>query len=220
MGHSLVDSALDFFLKHKSGRSIHILEDSTLEKGVYFVVIVKYLNGLSRTELLFCRVASENSVEIFNQQPVFFNEFAEKTINPADPLTISTMEKDLLSRDSAQTREQLIIEEKWAVALPALQGEATLRAGKLKEELHTIFKKEEYKIEISFFKKIRQLEEKRDRQRMKYRMDPRLEVKSALTRTENELIRTRHEMELELDRIRRESRVETELKLLQVYQVA
>ncbi len=208
VGHPLVDRSLEYFLKNDYRKSVLILpETAELKKGYHFIALVHYRNGLSRSDLFGCSLLDDGSVEMHQELPFSPGFRTSKFQYELDRLRMSRMNE--IDSDK--------LELAWEKARKLMIAESSQMGENLKEKLHSIFKKEEYKLEISYFKKIRNLEEKRDRQKMRYHQEPKTENRSVLTRTENELVRTRQEMEIHLERIRREGRVETELDLLQVF---
>lgn len=213
-GHPLVDRALDFFLGHRDRKTIQTIPATKEmpENGFYFISMVTYKNGLSRAELLSCWITDSRpeKTTIPDELLIRPGMRAKEFDHGLDRLKISGSLEDIDGRKLKKASE---------IALEKMKSVSEERGAKLHKELHTIFKKEEYKLEISYYKKIRQLEEKRDRQKMRYRNDPRTEIRASLTRTENELIRTRQEMDLHLERIRREGRVDARLELIQIYRV-
>ncbi|MEQ9366425.1 MAG: hypothetical protein RIF32_19450, partial [Leptospirales bacterium] len=204
VGHPLVDEAIEFFLKHDRRRTVQRLRlprpgrGGTRASGYYFVFLCHYLNGMSRSELLSCLV-DENGCTI-----------------PEDILIPSGQDPEAI-RGRGQNLDRGEMKRAAGRAQKSLEREAGRRAENLKNELHSVFKKEEYKLEISYGKKIRQLEEKLDRARLKARMEPGVSSRAQQTRTENELMKARHERELRVHRVRKESGVQTRLELLQIY---
>lgn len=213
VGHPLVDEAIEYFLKHERRRTVQSLRlprssvggaGRGRASGFYFVFLCHYLNGMSRSELLSCLV-DENGSSI-----------PEELLIPSgqDPESIRGRGRAIGLGREIDPRE---IKRAAQSAQKTLEREAKVRAEKLKNELHSVFKKEEYKLEISYGKKIRQIEEKLDRARLKSRMEPSAASRAQLTRTENELMKARHERELRVHRVRKESGVQTRLELLQIY---
>ena len=100
-----------------------------------------------------------------------------------------------------------------------LRKEVEAIASELKEQLHPVFKKEEYKLEISYGKKLRILEEKKDIERMKFSQNPVPERKARLTRAENLILKARQEMELQLEEIRRQSSMKLQIRPIQIYRL-
>ncbi|MCB1137317.1 MAG: DEAD/DEAH box helicase family protein [Leptospiraceae bacterium] len=101
-----------------------------------------------------------------------------------------------------------------------LRKEVEIIAQELKEELHPIFKKEEYKLEISYGKKLRLLEEKKDIEKMKFSQNPAPERKARLTRAENLILKARQEMEIQMEEIRRKSNMKLQIRPLQIYRIS
>ena len=208
-GHTLIENALNYFLRHNSRKSIiSIPAVSELTRGFYFIFLSQYVNGLDRSELLSCHVPFSK----------FENSFIpdEILIPPGFRFDDISPEFDI---DSPGEIDMETLKSMFVHADSMVQAEAEKRAGELSGKLHSIFKKEEYKIEISYGKKIRQLDEKKDRHRLRYRMNPSVENRAVLSRTENELKRASDEMELTLEKIRRESKISVNLRLLQIYRV-
>lgn len=203
-GHPLVERALDFFLKHQERNTLHVMNAPTgVRSGLYFVFILHYKNGFNRAELVSCLIPDDLSVDPLVPEELLF----EPGIHGKGWM-VENVKPDV---------DGEFLRSSYDRALIKLEETARARAVDLKKKLHSIFKKEEYKLEISYFKKIRQLEEKRDRQRMRVKLDPKVEHRSALTRTENELAKIRGEMDQALEKIRHEADIETSLELLQIY---
>ena len=208
VGHPLVDEALEFFLKHDRRRTVQRLKlpqdlgRGPRRTGYYFIFLCHFLNGMSRTEIVSCLV-NENGCTIPEELLIAPGQDPEQIYAGA---TFPAGAIDAAELKRAADR-----------ALKALEADAGRRAESLKDELHSVFKKEEYKLEISYGKKIRQLEEKLDRTRLRARQQPTATNRALTTRTENELYKARHERELRVHRVRKESGVQTRLELLQVY---
>ena len=201
IGHGLVDEALSFFLNHEYRRAlIEVNGADQLAPGWHFVFLCDYLGGLNRSELLAAHVTPDGGLRLRGPEEIQRPQSAACRI-PKETLSIGEL---MLPYKQAAT----------AVGSFAAERGLTLLSG-----LHTVFKKEEYKLEISYGRKARQLEERRDRQKLRQRMQPSTANRAQLTRTENELIQVRREGELRIGRVRRENRVETRLGLMQVYRV-
>lgn len=205
-GHPLVDNALNYFLNHEKRRSIQKMPAGREGRGFYFIFLCRFLSGMDRTDIIGCFVRNDKPVSAFIPEEIMIKPgFRYADMNPGF---------------NAVSEESISIEVMNACMKKASEcvlDEGMKRADKLKKDLHSIFKKEEYKLEISYGKKIRQLDEKRDRQKLRYRMTPSVENRAVLTRTENELSRTKAELESAVEKNRRESRIEVKLDLLQVY---
>ena len=217
VGHPLVDEAIEYFLTHERRRTVQPVRlprrvlsralGAAANSGVgiaapryYFVFLCHYLNGMQRSELMSCLVDADGNCLL---PP-------ELLIEPGADAAKLAVRANANSVDHVELRRAATKVER------ALTREASRRAEVLKDELHSIFKKEEYKLEISYGKKIRQIEEKLDRYRLRARLEPTAANRAQLTRTENELYKARHERELRVHRVRKESGVEPRLELLQV----
>ncbi len=211
-GHPLVERALEFFLEHPDRRTFQVLPRGKAQPGWCFVYLCHFVNGLSRSELMTCLV------------PETGPDAGKATIPEEDVFPPGLRPGDFKSREiaaaSAQETDAARMDRANKIALAELRRDANARAVKLREELHSIFKKEEYKLEISYGKKMRQLRERLDIQKMRHRMKATSSTQAAVTRTENELAKAGHEKDRELARIRKDGRIETKLELLQVYYLA
>lgn len=224
VGHELVDRALDFFLNRRERAVFYNLpRPASLPRGWLFVVLVRYQNAFNRAELISCVLPADGA-------PGFLTDISIETEllgqNDREGLSSVAWSQSGLGSggnlvgspqlDAAQTGE---LERAAKRAAVFASKEAAKRAGKLRDELHPIFKKEEYKIEISYGKRIRLLHEQLDRRRMRLRQSVRAEYRAAVTRTENELSRVKRELDVRLESIRRESRVDCSCELLQAYRL-
>ncbi|MEM7184710.1 MAG: hypothetical protein AAF518_27695, partial [Spirochaetota bacterium] len=88
---------------------------------------------------------------------------------------------------------------------------------KLNQETHSIFKKEEYKIELASKNHIRHLEEKLMRQEAKVKWEQKSENKAVTNRTKNEILKAKEEMEKKLREVKRGSQIKHQINLFQVY---
>jgi len=199
-GHSLVDEALDFYLAPERAGTIQTLAaERELRPGYYYIFLCRFVNGMSRAELLSCLMP-----EAPDEAPWI----------PDDLLIAPGLVAPKISGEPTPPPPEMT-----RLAIREMEKEAAARALELQGRLHSIFKKEEYKLEINFDKKIRQLEEKLDRQKMRYNQNPRVELRAVCKRTENEIIKTSRRREIELEKARRDSRLETRVELLQVYRI-
>jgi ERCC4-related helicase len=208
-GHPLVENALHFFLNRKDLRSIQCLPAGNgLIPGYYFIAICSFLSGLNRSELISCMVPDDG-----RRVPIIPDELL---IRPG--IRFEDLPPSLLY-DADLMMDRVRIEKAREICEVLLQEEANRRALGLREKLHGIFKKEEYKLEISFGKRLRQIDEKRDRQRMRYTQNPTTEARAVLSRTEHELSRVRLEMEESIGRVRAQSNIDANIDLLQIYRI-
>ncbi|MBX7059046.1 MAG: DEAD/DEAH box helicase family protein [Leptospirales bacterium] len=203
VGHAFVDEALRYFLEHSGRKTIRRLR-GVGKRGLYFVFLCHYQNGMSRVELQGALASGPNYERVGALDEPLFPPGVRGSAYQSLPLPAND---ELLAMLKAPA----------AAALQVILKDAEGRAEKLKDALHPVFKREEYKLEISYGKKIRQLEERLDRARLKLRQNQAVAQRSQVTRLENELLRARQERERRVLRVRRDSRVDAELELLQVY---
>lgn len=81
----------------------------------------------------------------------------------------------------------------------------------------SIFQKEEYKVELSHQKTIRQLEEKLMRQEAAYKWDNRPEKKAVLHKTMKEIQRAKDEYTVEIRKIKNGAKIFHKIRLFQTY---
>ena len=217
VGHDLVDRALAHFL-HQRERAVFldVPPSGSLRSGWLFVFLVRYQNAFNRAELLTAFLPEGTGGCHFPDVSV---EDLLSRLSVRPPLSGLEQTSGLLRRRKLDEKEECSLRVAASAALAAVREKARERADELRKELHPVFKKEEYKIEISYGKKTRLLSEQLDRRRMRYQQQPRFEYRSAVTRTENELARTRRELEVRLESIRRESEVECSSEILQAFRI-
>lgn len=198
-GHPLVEEAIDFFASHNERRTMRtVLARPHLRTGHYLTWIVHYRGGLQYTDLVvsYCThgISDEPTIHVLDRLPFSVEDGVVEDLHGMPPALI----------------EQCRV---------ALHEHANRRGIEIRQERSTLFRSEESKIEVSFGKKIRQLEEKKDIERLRLKQNPVPERKAVLTRTENEILRARQELQARLTGLQVESRIEFDLELLQVYQV-
>ena len=205
LGHPVVDRALDYFLEHPERKTIQAVPaPREAEAGLYFIFLCRYPRA-RREELLSCLVPADGRRRpSLPEEPLLPLGHAPK--GRTATLTAPPPVPDAQLRAATEQARELIGEQ------------AREHARVFTENLHSAFKGEEYKLEISYRKKIRMLEEKRDRQKLRYGQNPKPENRAAITRTENELIQAETDLQYHLTRVRQAGRIEPELELLQVYQ--
>ncbi len=202
LGHRLVDRALDFFLAHPRRKSVQpMCAPAGQPPGLYFVFLCRFPKA-RREELISCLIPADS-----RSRPVLPDDllFPLGLVLTPDDAPATTPE------------DGVVLEERTTRARSIVLAKAEERAREVTDSLHGQFKGEEYKLEISFRKKIRLLEEKKGRQKMRYGQNPRPEVRAAITRTENELIQAQTELQYHLTRVRQAGQIEPELELLQIY---
>ncbi|MCS7204418.1 MAG: SNF2-related protein [Leptospiraceae bacterium] len=211
VGHPLVDEALNFYLNHPHKHAIIKLQAETLQKkGIFIVFLITYKNKdvVLRKELLSVVSSSKTKKgDHFSLQKkleledLFLKDFAKKSYS-FHPITKS--EKEKLIGISIRAKEWL---------QKTLQEENPTWI----EEFKDLYKKEQYKIEISYGKKIRSLEEKKDIEKLRYKLNPTSERKAVLTRTENAILQTKLELQQKLNELNQSNYIQTQVEIFQIY---
>mgnify|MGYP001184837989 CR=1 FL=1 len=208
-GHPLVEEAISYFADHARRQSRVVVRKPNIgQTGSYFVWVIHFKSGLEFSDIAISFASDDGDVMIADRLPftlgdaISHKKDSELNTNAA-AFAFST---STLTATIANAKEK-ISEHAEKLGLQARQ------------ERSKLYRSEEAKIEISFGKKIRQLEEKKDIERMRTIQNPAPERRAVLTRTENELIKVRQEMQLQLSKLRSQSKVEFDLELLQIYHV-
>lgn len=203
-GHPLVEQAIEYFMHHPQRNTrLTVKRRRGLSPGLYLTWVIHYRSGIQFTDLA-----------------ISFRPF-----DGTDGVQVPEAAVTILDRYPFNGNEQVVSAR--TDVLPAhieacrrvVFEHALQRGQEVRRERNALFRSEEAKIEISFGKKIRQLEEKKDIERMRAAQNPVPERRAVLTRTENEIIRARQEMQLQLSQLRAESRIEFDLELLQIFTV-
>lgn len=203
-GHPLVEQAIEYFMHHPQRNTrLTVKRRRGLSPGLYLTWVIHYRSGIQFTDLA-----------------ISFRPF-----DGTDGVQVPEAAVTILDRYPFNGNEQVVSAR--TDVLPAhieacrrvVFEHALQRGQEVRRERNALFRSEEAKIEISFGKKIRQLEEKKDIERMRAAQNPVPERRAVLTRTENEIVRARQEMQLQLSQLRAESRIEFDLELLQIFTV-
>lgn len=197
-GHPLIEKAVNYFLETGSGFCKRYFSLSGYGGKTIFVFLVEFQFSLKRTEIFYIEYDSETGIT------------SELTSIPQTVLK-APEEKVTEERYKNETETAFI------KCYSQLQKIVDARAEKLTQSTLSVFKKEEYKIEATGNRLIRQLQEKLDRQEAKAKWDPKPEMKSVVNRTKNELIKAREEMDREIRKIRNAGTIKTKIELFQVY---
>ncbi len=200
-GHPLIEAAIDYFMHHPERRTqATVKRRRGLKPGLYLTWVVHYRSGLQFTDLAMT-YRPQSGDAMAEEGPVVLDRFPFR--------------EDERLLPHVQTVDPQEIE-----ACRSCVSEYALQRGQeVRRERSGLFRSEESKIEISYGKKIRLLEEKKDIERMRAAQNPVPERRAVLTRTENELIKARQEMQLRLSQLKAEARIEFDLELLQIYVV-
>lgn len=210
VGHPLVDEALNFYLNHPNKRCIIKFKSSNInQKGLYFIFIVNYNSQVKqeKKEIINVYVPSIFSKDYQIQKKIELdNLFINNDFKNLEILPINTAEEDALKSLS----ENIFI---W------LREQAKSEKLNWFNGLQELYKKEQYKLEISFGKKIRELEEKKDIEKLRYKMNPTSNRKAILTRTDNAINQTKKELEEQIRKLHHLALIKTEIELFQIYWV-
>lgn len=203
-GHPLIEQAIDYFMHHPERRTqLTVKRRRGLQPGLYLTWVIHYRSGLQFTDLAMSFRPAGGSDGLPDAEPA-----------------ITILDRLPFEDDERLLPEMLAVHPAEIEACRKIVSEHALHRGQeVRRERNGLFRSEESKIEISYGKKIRQLEEKKDIERMRAAQNPVPERKAVLTRTENELIKARQEMQLQLSQLKAEARIEFDLELLQIYVV-
>jgi superfamily II DNA or RNA helicase len=198
-GHPIVDNCFQHVIENKESIKSKIISNPQYRNKIYFIFLVDYLFSLQRSELSYlCYARDTGKIENLD-------EFPNECRNLPHNFDLENMNWNELFQSSIGNIYQY------------LQEAIDLRKQKLGDETNPIFLKEEYKIQVSHQKNIRQMEEKLMRQEASFKWEGKPENKSILNRTKNEILRAKEEYERELQKVRSGSRIQHRIKLLQVY---
>ncbi|MBI3395604.1 MAG: DEAD/DEAH box helicase, partial [Spirochaetia bacterium] len=185
VGHPLVDRALMFFLASSKIHTVQSVSAAAagMEAGTYCVFICRYAAGKGRAELMSCLLPASGG------PPQIPQEILIPAGGEAADLRVWAGRKDGRQESPGAPSESLMNDVERARTV--VEREALIRAEKTAEELRSQYDNEEYKIEVSYAKKIRGLEEKRDIQQLRCRTNKGQEHRALLAKIENQLLRAR-----------------------------
>jgi superfamily II DNA or RNA helicase len=198
-GHPLVEKSIQYFLESKSGFSKTYFSVRGFESKVFFVFLVEFQFSLKRTEIFYLEYDSAiDMVSELNSIP-------------------SQIQENIIATNQNKPDNSLRIESSFIRCYAKLLETVELRKEELIKNTLSIFKKEEFKIEVTSQKVIRQLQEKLNRQEAQEKWDPRPERKSVVNRTKNEIMKTREDYEREMRKVRNGSTIHFRIELFQTY---
>jgi len=198
-GHPLIEKCIGSIIESNSGyKKTCVLGDNSYSGKIVFVFFVKYSFSMMRTEIYFLEFdLGSKKIRLIQNLPELFQK------------------PDRLAQIPAAI--EIKLEQSFLKSLIFLEVVAEKRKHELEEETISVFKKEEYKLEINFKRQIRQLEEKLMRQEANFKWDPKTEKKSSMNRTKNEIIRAHEEFEKEKRKIRNGKIISHNIDLFQTY---
>ena len=197
-GHPIIEISVNHFLQSKKGFGKTYFSFPNYESKMIFVFLVEFQFSYKRTETFYLEYDSSNEkVSELSSVPAFIYSNTHK-----------------INSDQEQFA---IMETAFLKVLKRAEELADKRKKELIQNTLTIFKKEEFKIEVNTQKTLRLLQEKLDRQEAQYKWEPKVEKKSAINRTKNEIIKVREESEREIRKIRNASTIQTNMQVFQIY---
>ncbi|MCB1179242.1 MAG: DEAD/DEAH box helicase family protein [Leptospiraceae bacterium] len=199
-GHPIVENAINHFLDKKLGYNYKIINSLDFRNKACFVFLVDFQFGMSRKEIYYYEYNFfTGKASRLSGLPYSIKFYSDAENSEEDDLPLQLVETALL-----EIYERVEIDSE-------IQKEELARQTK------GLFKKEEYKIELTNEKTLRQLKEKLDRQEAQSLWEGKPERKSVINRTKNEIIKAREEFDRELRKIRSGSKIVKSIELFQVY---
>ncbi|MBL8021307.1 MAG: DEAD/DEAH box helicase family protein [Leptospirales bacterium] len=204
IGHPIVEEAVESFLTRKLERTIHSIHMEG-RSGFYFIFSGHFSMATVELFSAFCPESNPTRVETPDELliPPGFEPHDGNGI-PAPGQTDEEADRQLLRKSAI-------------AAWQAILARTESRRLELEKSMKGAFVSEEMKIETSHGKQLRGLREKQDIQKMRATISPVFEFKASLARTEKEISRTQASREIELEKVRRMSRIHAEVELLQVF---
>ncbi|TGN20286.1 DEAD/DEAH box helicase [Leptospira idonii] len=197
-GHPYVEKVTELLTSSNIGHKKKYVYSDSLKNKVLFVYLVEYKFSLKRTELFFAEYnLKTKNLKIVKEKGKEWED--AKTYVPETEISLSRLEEAFIE------------------SYPMIEQELEARKETLRKETLSIFQKEEYKVELSHQKMIRQLEEKLMRQEAAYKWDARPEKKAVLHKTMKEIQRAKEEFEIEIRKIKNGAKIFHKLELFQTY---
>ncbi|HMV40898.1 MAG TPA: SNF2-related protein [Leptospiraceae bacterium] len=198
-GHPLVEKSIQYLIDTKSGFARTYFSYPEYESKIFFVFLVEFQFSLKRTEIFYLEYDSSiDMVSELNTIPEFIQD-------------------NVLAANINLSENPLRVESGFIRCYEKLLNIVETRKDELVKNTLSIFKKEEFKIEVTSQKVIRQLQEKLNRQEAQEKWDPRPERKSVINRTKNEIMKVREDYEREIRKVRNGSTIHSRIELFQVY---
>jgi ERCC4-related helicase len=198
-GHPIIEKCVEHVLNSDESFRTKVIQHPNYQGKIYLIYLVDMKFSLQRTEIHYvCYDSKAKSVS-------FLEGFPEELKNlPHNP----NLESSSLKYEFSEGLDEIN---------PLLDAKIEDRKDKLTQETNTLFLKEEYKIQASHQKNIRQLEEKLMRQEASYKWEGKPENKAVINRTKNEILRAKEDYERELQKVRSGSKIRHKKRLFQVY---
>ncbi|MFN3603886.1 MAG: DEAD/DEAH box helicase [Leptonema sp. (in: bacteria)] len=206
IGHKLVDEALEYYLNSSKKKSLIKLKiNDYVKKGLYIICEIIYQNPKEKKEILIVytkgftnkfEISQFFPLEDFFLKPKKLKEIGLIEITNKEINSIRRVLKNMMVWLEEQIKE---INSGWF------------------SDIKELYKNEQYKLEISYGKKIRDLEERKDIERLKSKIDPTLDRKGIQTRIENAIQSTKLELAKEIRLLNKKTILKKEIEVLQIY---
>jgi superfamily II DNA or RNA helicase len=197
-GHPFVEKVTELLTNTNIGNRKKYVISKDLQNRILFVFMVEFQFSLKRRELFFLEFDLQSG-EMKVLREITKSWEQAKTYLPEKELALSKIETAYIQSYST------------------VLSEVELRKEILRKETLSIFQKEEYKLELSHQKLMRQLEEKLMRQEAAFKWENRPEKKAALHRTMKEIQRGKEDYEIEIRRIKNGAKILHKIDLFQLY---
>ncbi len=197
-GHPFVEKVTDLITNPSFGSKTRYVKSKEAVGKILFVFVAEYRFSLKRKEVYAIEI-DLNSGEQTLLEKIPDHWTKDSGTLPEYNLSTEIMERELIS------------------CYPKIERFVETKKEQLSSETLSIFQKEEYKIELSHQKTIRQLEEKLNRQEAALKWEAKPEKKAVVHRTKNEIAKIKENFEIELRKIRNGSKIHHSIDLFQVY---
>jgi ERCC4-related helicase len=198
-GHPIIDKTFSHVLNSPHSFRAKVIKNSSYSGRAIYVFLIDLQFSLQRQEIIYVEVDYQR------KRSQLISEFPNELRDISHEYGEEAQDWNIVHRENYDSIMELV------------ESEAERRKDELKSETNTIFLKEEYKIQGSHQKNIRQLEEKLMRQEASYKWEGKPENKSAINRTKNEILRAKEDFERELQKVRTGSKIKHKIQLFQIY---
>ncbi|GBF51373.1 DNA/RNA helicase [Leptospira ryugenii] len=197
-GHPYVEKVTELLTSSLIGNKKKYVITPNFKDRLLFIFLVEFQFSLLRRELFFLEYdLKTKKISVVKELTSDWQN--AKTYVPEKELSISKLEHAYIT------------------VYPKIVEEVGARKESLVNETLSIFQKEEYKMELSHQKLLRQLEEKLMRQEAAYKWDSRPEKKAVMHRTLKEIQTAKEQYEIELRKMKQGARINQKIELFQLY---
>lgn len=202
IGNPIIDKPLNHFIDSKCGYRKKMIQSPKYSHKIFTLFLVEFCFSFKRTELYYV----EYDYLSGNMQTI-----------ESLPEDVFESEASTVSIDMDSTKEQSVLEYGYIRTIEFLKPIVEEEKKKIYNETLSLFKKEEYKIELSSKRTIRQLEEKLMRQEAQAKWSRESDKKGAVQKTKNEIEKVQKDFDSQIYKIRNESQIEYTIELFQLY---